>query len=70
MPMLAYRFQWGNGYSAHMTVAQYEQACVIAKQWELPQTVTVQPVFMLKDAIAIQTGSMTIVVLPDGSSHS
>jgi len=68
--MPTYRFVWGSGYAAHMTVEQYDKACLIAKQWDLPHTVTVQPVFMMKDAIAIQTGSMTIVVLPDGSSHS
>ena len=70
MPLLAYRFQWDNGYSAHMTVPQYEQACYIARQWNMGQTVTVQPVFMQKDAVGIDTGTMFIVVLPDGSSHS
>jgi hypothetical protein len=53
-----------------MTVPQFETACVIAEQWGMTHTVTVEPVFGVKDAIAIQTGSMTIVVLPDGSSHS
>jgi hypothetical protein len=53
-----------------MTVPQYEQACRIAQQWNLGGTVTVQPVFMQKDAVGIHTGSMFIVVLPDGSSHS
>jgi hypothetical protein len=68
--MPTYRFVWGTGYAAHMTVPQFETACLIAEQWNLGPNVTVAPVFMLKDAIAIQTGSMTIVVLPDGSSHS
>lgn len=68
--MPTYRFVWATGYSAHMTVPQYDKACLIAQQWNMGHTVTVQPVFMQKDAIAIDTGSMTIVVLPDGSSHS
>jgi len=53
-----------------MTVPQYEQACRIAERWNMDHTVTVTPVFMQKDAIAINTGSMYIAVLPDGSSHS
>lgn len=68
--MPTYRFVWPTGYSAHMTVPQYEQACRIAQQWNMPCTVYVHPVFMQKDAVAIYTGSMMIVVLPDGSSHS
>lgn len=71
MPMLAYRFQFRNGYSAHMTVPQYEKACEIAHQWGLTQTVIVEPVFGSNGKeIMINTGSMWIAVLPDGSSHS
>ena len=68
--MLTYRFQYYNGFSAHMTVPQYEKACLIAEQWGLTQTVIVEPVFGMKDAFMINTGSMYIAVLPDGSSHS
>jgi hypothetical protein len=68
--MPTYRFVWATGYAAHMTVPQYEQACRIAQQWNLGSTVTVQPVFMMKDAVGIHTGSMYIAVLADGSSHS
>ena len=70
MAMLTYRFQYWNGFSAHMTVPQYERACQIAHQWGLTHNVTVQPVFGIKDAVGIHTGSMFIAVLPDGSSHS
>lgn len=71
MPMLAYRFQFANGYSAHMTVPQYEKACDIAHRWGLTQTVIVEPVFGSNGKeIMINTGSMWIAVLPDGSSHS
>ena len=68
--MPTFRFVWPTGYAAHMTVPQYEQACRIAERWNMDHTVTVTPVFMQKDAIAINTGSMYIAVLPDGSSHS
>jgi len=68
--MHVHRFEWYNGFSAHMTVPQYETACEIAHRFGLPHTVTVQPVFMQKDAIGIKTEHMFIVVLPDGSSHS
>lgn len=70
MPMLAYRFQFSNGYSAHMTVPQYEKACQIANQWGLTHTVIVEPVFGMQGSYMINTGSMWIAVLPDGSSHS
>jgi len=68
--MPVYRFVWGSGYSAHMTVPQYEQACKIAQLFDLPHQVTVAPVFGLKDAVGIHTGTMFIAILPDGSSHS
>ena len=68
--MSTYRFVWPTGFSAHMTVPQYDKACVIAEQWGMCHTVTVQPVFGVQDAIGIHTGSMYIAVLPDGSSHS
>lgn len=68
--MPTYRFVWPTGFSAHMTVPQYDKACLIAEQWGMTHTVTVQPVFGVKDAIGIHTGSMYIAVLPDGSSHS
>jgi hypothetical protein len=69
-PTLTYRFTWPTGYSAHMTVPQYERACQISHDWSLPHNVEVSPVYGLKDAIGIHTGEMLIVVLPDGSSHS
>jgi hypothetical protein len=53
-----------------MTVPQYEKACRIAQQWNMGHTIAVQPVFGLADAICLDTGSMSIVVLADGSSHS
>lgn len=68
--MPTYRFVWPTGYSAHMTVPQFDKACLIAEQWGLTHTVTVQPIFGIKDAVGIHTGSMFIAVLPDGSSHS
>lgn len=68
--MPTYRFVWPTGFAAHMTVPQYDKACVIAEQWGMTHTVTVQPVFGVQDAIGIHTGSMYIAVLPDGSSHS
>jgi len=68
--MPTYRFVWPTGYSAHMTVPQYEKACRIAQQWNMGHTIAVQPVFGLADAICLDTGSMSIVVLADGSSHS
>lgn len=70
MPMLAYRFVWPTGYSAHMTVPQYEKARDIAERFGLTHTVEVQPVFGFPDEIMINTGTMWIAVLPDGSSHS
>jgi len=68
--MSIFKFVWREGYSAHMTVPQYDKACMIAEQWNLPHTVIVHPVFGIKDAVGIHTGSMYIAVLPDGSSHS
>lgn len=68
--MPTYYFQWPTGYAAHMTVPQYEKACRIAQQWNMGHTVTVNPVFMLKGAVDIDTGTMHIVVMEDGSSHS
>ena len=68
--MSVYRFVWPTGYAAHMTMEQFDTACLIAEQWGLTHTVTVQPVFGVKDAVGIHTGSMFIAVLPDGSSHS
>lgn len=68
--MPTYRFVWPTGFSAHMTVPQYDKACLIAEQWGMTHAVTVQPVFGVKDAVGIHTGSMYIAVLPDGSSHS
>ena len=68
--MPVYRFVWGSGYAAHMTVPQYDQACMIAERFGMTHTVTVQPIFGIKDAVGIDTGTMFIAVLPDGSSHS
>ena len=68
--MPTYKFVWGSGYSAHMTVPQYNKACHIAERFGMTHTVTVDPVFGVKDAVGINTGTMYIAVLPDGSSHS
>jgi len=68
--MPTYRFVWNSGYACHMTVPQYDTACLIAEQWGMTHTVTVDPVFGVKDAVGINTGTMYIAVLPDGSSHS
>lgn len=68
--MSTYRFVWNTGYAAHMTVPQYDKACDIAERFGMTHTVTVSPVFGMKDAIGINTGTMYIAVLPDGSSHS
>jgi hypothetical protein len=68
--MPTYKFVWSTGYSAHMTVPQYDKACEIAERFGMTHTVTVQPVFGFPDEILINTGTMWIAVLPDGSSHS
>lgn len=68
--MTTYRFVWPTGYAAHMTVPQYEKACQIAESFGLTHTIEVQPIFGVKDAVGIDTGTMFIAVLPDGSSHS
>lgn len=68
--MQVYRFVWPTGYSAHMTVPQYEKACMIAEQYGLTHTVEVQPVFGFPDEIMINVGNFWIAVLPDGSSHT
>jgi len=68
--MPTYRFVWPTGYAAHMTVPQYEQACRIAQRYDMPSTVTVQPVLLQKDAVGLLTDSMFIAILADGSSHS
>lgn len=69
--MPTFRFVWPTGYSAHMTVPQYEKACQIAERFGLTHTVVVQPVFGSNgNEMMINTGSMWIAVLPDGSSHS
>ena len=71
MPMLTYRFQFSNGFVPQMTLPQYERACEIAHEWGLTHTVIVEPVFGSNGKeIMINTGSMWIAVLPDGSSHS
>lgn len=70
-PLLAYRFQFNNGFVPQMTEPQYEKACDIAHRWGLTQTVIVEPVFGSDGKeFMINTGTMWIVVLPDGSSHS
>ena len=53
-----------------MTVVQYVKACQIAHRFGMTDTVVVDLVFGLKGAVGINTGSMYIAVLPDGSSHS
>ena len=68
--MPTYKFVWPTGYSAHMTVPQYDKACEIAQRFDLTHTVTVHPSFGAPDEILINTGTMWIAVLPDGSSHS
>lgn len=68
--MPTFRFIWPTGYSAHMTVPQYDKACAIAERFGMAHTIIVQPVFGMKDAIGINTGTMFIAVLADGSSHS
>lgn len=68
--MPTYRFEWPTGYAAHMTTVQYDKACQIAKNFNLPSTVVVSPVFGIQGAIGIDTGIMHIAILEDGSSHS
>jgi hypothetical protein len=53
-----------------MTVPQYETACNIAERFGMTHTVEVRPVFGVKGAFGIDTGTMYIAVLSDGSSHS
>lgn len=69
--MRVYRFVWPTGYSAHMTVPQYEKACMIAEQYGLTHTVEVQLVFGSDGKeIMMNVGEFWIAVLPDGSSHT
>jgi hypothetical protein len=68
--MLVYKFVWPTGYSAHMTVPQYDTACEIAHRYNLPHEVTVSPVFLGDGAVAITVDGMYIAILPDGSSHT
>ncbi len=68
--MPTYRFVYPTGYSCHMTVPQYEQACRIADRFGMCHTVTVQPIFGVEGAIGFHTGTMFIAVMADGSSHS
>ena len=50
--MPTYKFVWNSGYACHMTVPQYDTACLIAEQWGMTHTVTVDPVFGIKDALS------------------
>ena len=68
--MPTYRFRWATGYAAHMTVPQYDQACMIAERFGMTHTITVQPIFGIQEAVGIDTGTMIIAVMPDGSSDS
>lgn len=69
--MRVYRFVWPTGYSAHMSVPQYERACEIAEQYDLTHTVEVHPVFGTEgEDIMIDVGDFWIAVRHDGSSHT
>lgn len=70
MPMLTYRFVYSGGWPAHMTTTQYEAACVVANRFNMTHTVEVDRMFGGDGAIIINTGTMRIVVEPDGHTHS
>lgn len=66
--MNMYRFVYRSGIEACMTQPQHEKMVQIANRFNLLRgELEVQLVW---DAVGIDTGSMFIVVLPDGSSHS
>jgi len=52
--MPTYRFVYPTGYSCHMTVPQYDQACRIAERFGMTHTVTVQPIFGVEGAIGFK----------------
>ena len=69
--MAVYKFVWPTGYSAHMTVPQFESACKVAEQWGMTHTVTVEPMFGGDGCILIQVDdNMWIAVETDGYAHS
>lgn len=67
---MMYRFVFPAGWSAPMTALQYEKACAIAAQYRMTSTVEVEPVFGVPGAVLLNTGTISIAILPDGSSHS
>ena len=65
-----FAFVYATGTVCQMQPAQYKKASDIARRFGMCGTVVVSPVFGLKGAVGIDTGSMFIAVLEDGSSHS
>jgi hypothetical protein len=68
--MAVYKFVWPTGYSAHMTVPQFESACKVAERHNLISPVTVHPMFGGDGCILMQVGPMWIGVETDGYAHS
>lgn len=77
--MLVYRFIYPSGYSAHMSVPQYESACRVALKYQLSNTVVVEPAMttaphaqeehiglMMK---VVPADIFRIIVYPDGVSR-
>ena len=68
MSLLVYKFLWPSGYSAHMTTAQYESACKVARRQGLPPVVTVHG--GSDNCIMINANGMWIGVEKDGYAHT
>jgi hypothetical protein len=70
LPMLTYKFIWSTGYSAHMTLPQYEAMCMIAHQYDLPSTCYVHPGPVGSKTIMIKAEGLWIGVEEDGWRHT
>jgi hypothetical protein len=70
LPMLTYKFVWASGYSAHMTLPQYERMCHIANEYELPHTCYVHPGPIGSKCIMIRANDMWYGVEEDGWIHT
>lgn len=67
---MQFQFHYRTGTVADLTPAQHAKASDIAQRFNMTSSVEVARVFGLPGAIAMDTGTMFITILPDGSSHS
>ena len=67
---MKYRFAYPDGVIANLTEPQREKAAAIAERFGMTHTVTVRPMFGVEGAICLDTGTMDIGILTDGSSHT